>query len=243
MKGLILAAGLGTRLRPWTDSHPKALVPVAGKPALQRVIEKMLGSGISDITVNVFHFANQIIDFIRHMGWEINIFDERPDLLETGGAILKAANFLDGTEPILVHNADIMSNADFNLLEYKHLESQAEISLLVSDRESSRKLVFSPDNALVGWHDLKNGTYRPESFRPTPEFINLAFSGIYILNPSLITIMKKKGWYGKFSIIDFLISSLNEYNYRGIIQPGLTHIDIGKPDSLARANEEFNNIL
>lgn len=241
MKGLILAAGLGSRLKPWTDSHPKALVPVGGVPMLERVVSKMLSSGITDITVNVYHFADQIIDFINQKGWEIKISDERPNLLETGGAILHAAQLLEGDEPILVHNADILSNLSFDDVMNFHLKNGADASLVVSKRDSSRKLIFDREGNLKGWHSIKDNSYKPFGFIPADDDIELAFSGIYIISPSLISKMKIGGWSGKFSVMDYFLSSLNENRYKAFPADNLQIIDIGKPDSLNRANIVFKS--
>ena len=237
MKGFILAAGMGSRLKPWTDHHPKALAPVAGVPMLQRVVEKMYQSGISDITVNVYHFADQIIDFIKSKGWNIKISDERPRLLETGGAILHAAKQLEGDESILVHNADILSNAEFGELENAFTDNRADAALLVSPRESSRKLVFDSRMELKGWHSLKTDSLRPVDFKPSKEDQEFAFSGIYVLSPLLPEKIKKQGYEGKFSIMDYLLETLGVNKYTGILKNNLRLIDIGKPETLEIANE------
>lgn len=236
MKGFIPAAGVGSRLKPWTDLHPKALAPVGGVPMLQRVIEKMYDNGITDITVNVYHFADQIIDFIKSKGWDIKISDERPELLETGGALLKAEKFLCGDEPVLVHNADILSNADFQTLLDDHRRKNAMATLLVSDRDSSRKLLFDDENRLKGWHSLTSGEYRPGNFIPDSSYSEKAFSGIYIVSPQIIDEMKRREFSGKFSIMDFFLTSLPSLPFYGSVRPDLKLIDIGKPDSLNRAN-------
>lgn len=233
MKGFILCAGLGTRLKPWTDRHPKALFPVDGIPMLERIVEKMQSSGITDITVNVHHFADQIIDFINKKGWtEIKISDETDELLETGGAILHAQPFLTAdSNPILVHNVDILSDADFSQLAEAHSGSERDATLLVSERESSRRLVFDPEMRLAGWHSLTSNEYRPEGFdviRKRGEFQEFPFSGIYIINPTLIEKMKKEGWEGKFSIMDYFISTLSKNKYIGYLKSGLSLKDIGK---------------
>lgn len=234
MKGFVLAAGLGSRLKPWTDSHPKALVPVGGLPALQRVVEKMYGARISDVTVNVYHFADQIRDFISAKGWDVKISDERPYLLETGGALLHASPLLSGDEPVLVHNVDIISNADFKLLENAHVDEDADVTLLVNSRDSSRKLLFSSEMRLCGWHSLVTDEFRPPN--PLPFSHELSFSGIYIVSPKVFGVMRAKGFSGRFSIIDFLLSSLSDLKIRGLVEPGLKLLDIGKPESLARAD-------
>ena len=148
MKAMIFAAGLGTRLRPLTDHMPKALVPVAGKPMLERVILRLKEAGFNEIMVNIHHFGEQIIDFLRahdNFGTEIHISDERGMLLDTGGGIKKARPFLDGQEPFLVHNADILTDIDLAGLYRHHLESDAESTLLVSERKTSRYLLFDDD--------------------------------------------------------------------------------------------------
>lgn len=228
MKGMILAAGLGTRLKPWTDFHPKALYPVEGIPMLQRVVESMYHSGIDNITVNVFHFAEQIEDFIREKGWKLQISDERPMLLETGGGLLKAAPLLNGDEPILVHNADILSNADFNPLEKFHLSRDADVTLLVSHRDSSRKLIFDDNMRLKGWHSLRTGEYKPSNFIGKPYDTQLAFSGIYMISPRVFKVMTQVGRTGKFPIMDFLLDSISDLKILGYLQNDLWVKDIGK---------------
>lgn len=239
MKGFILAAGMGTRLKPWTDHHPKALVPVGGIPMLRRVIEKMLDSGITDITVNAFHFADQIAEFLKDYPAKINISDERPLLLETGGGLVFASEFLKGDQPILVHNADILSNADFRALEQSHLKNGADATLLVSRRESSRKLIFDENFSLVGWHSVKDDVYRPFGFSPKDSDVELAFSGIYIISPPLIEKMKGFAGMPRFPIMDYLLTTLDSNRYKGHLQEDLNLVDIGKPDSLSRANSFF----
>lgn len=236
MKGFILAAGVGSRLKPWTDSHPKALAPVGGIPMLERVVNKMCDAGIFDITVNVHHFADQIIDFIKNKGWKINISHEQDELLETGGAILNAKHFLEGDSPTLVHNVDILSSADFPLMESEHLKAGNDATLLVSDRKSSRKLIFNGDSLLRGWHDVSKGKFRPTDFESSPSDIELAFNGVYIISPSVIQDMTKRGFQGRFSIIDYFLEACRDMNFKGIKQSDLEIIDIGKPDSYNRAN-------
>lgn len=230
MKAFILCAGLGTRLKPWTDSHPKALYPVDGVPMLERVIEKIMNCGIVDITVNVHHFADQIIDFLasKDFGVEIKVSEEREEPLETGGALLHAREFLCADDnPILVHNVDILSNADFHILEKSHLETGADATLLVSRRESSRALVFDGNMRLCGWHSRKTGEYRPDGFSPAERDGEFPFSGIYIVNPHIIRQMESLGWKGKFSIIDYLLATLAINDYRGYLDNGLRLKDIG----------------
>lgn len=236
MKGFILAAGMGSRLKPWTDSHPKALVPVKGVPMLRRVYDRLKSSGIDYLAVNVFHFADQIIDYLNQNDLRIYISDERPALLETGGAILHASDFISGNDSVLIHNADILSNADLKSLELDHAASGADVTLLVSPRESSRKLIFSPSMHLKGWHSFKDDSFRPAGFLPAENDIELAFSGIYIISPSILDVMRADNWNGNFPIMDFLLSSLDKLTILGVNQPDLLLLDIGKPDSLNRAD-------
>ena len=152
MKAMIFAAGLGTRLKPLTDHMPKALVPVAGKPMLEHVIEKLKASGFNEIVINVHHFGNQIIDFLKekdNFGIQIWISDETEELLDTGGGIKKAAHFFD--EPFLVHNADILSNVNLKDLYEFHQASKNDATLLVSPRKTVRYLLFNEENRLCGW--------------------------------------------------------------------------------------------
>lgn len=240
MKGFILAAGLGSRLKPWTDFHPKALAPIGEKPMLQKVIEKLNAAGVTDITLNVHHFAEQIYDFVAEKGWKINFSDESECLLETGGALLKAYPFLKGNDPILVHNVDILSNANLELLLNHHISRKADATLLVSDRDSSRKLIFDSSNILIGWHNIKTNDYRPQGFKLSADCKELAFSGIYVISPKVIEYMNIAGWSGKYSIIDYFLSTMKDFKYEAYIQPDLEIIDIGKPDSYDRANKFMN---
>lgn len=262
MKAFILAAGKGTRLKPWTDSHPKALVEVGGIPMLQRIVENLYQKGITEIAVNTFHFAEQVIEFIKTKGWKVRIFDERPNLLETGGAILNAEEFFTGDEPVLVHNVDILSNADLSLLESRHKQRGALASLLVSDRQSSRKLTFSENMRLNGWYNIgtresvklececknldpdldawrseKGITMDTDILPEEQKQFDLAFSGIYMVSPDLVKEMKFRGWHDAFPIMDFFLKNMGDLKFYGVEQPGLEIIDIGKPDSLNRANQ------
>ena len=164
MKAMIFAAGLGTRLKPLTDHMPKALVPVAGKPMLEHVIEKLKASGFNEIVINVHHFGNQIIDFLKekdNFGIQIWISDETEELLDTGGGIKKAAHFFD--EPFLVHNADILSNVNLKALYEYHQASGNDATLLVSPRKTVRYLLFE-ENRLCGWVNKDTLQTKPEGF-------------------------------------------------------------------------------
>lgn len=240
MKTMILCAGLGTRLKPWTDSHPKALVPVGGVPMLRRVAERLAEQGFTEATVNVHHFADQIIEYIKKdilPFKEIHISDETEQLLETGGGLLNAERFLAEDEyPFLVHNVDILSNADLRHLYDYHKEAGNHITLLVSDRKSDRKLVFDKNYILKGWVNLKTGEKRPENLHIASDDLVFAFSGIYVMSPNVFSIMKMNGFKGAFPIMDVFLSGISNLRIVGMCQYNLDIIDIGKPDTLDRAN-------
>ncbi len=237
---MILCAGLGTRLKPWTDSHPKALVPVGGVPMLRRVIERIANQGFDEVTVNVHHFADQIVKFLKEENLpvkKLSISDETHLLLETGGGILHAEKYLaKDSRPFLVHNVDILSNADLRKLYNEHESSGNNITLLVSDRHSDRKLVFDKNLRLKGWINLKTCMTRPNELHITSDDIVYAFSGIYIMAPEVFTIIKENGFKDAFPIIDVFLSGAHGLKIGGVCQEALEIIDIGKPDTLHRAN-------
>ena len=237
MKAMIFAAGLGTRLKPFTDHMPKALVPVAGKPMLEHVILKLKSFGVDELVINVHHFAQQIIDFLKekdNFGIKIWISDETEELLETGGGIKKAAPFFD--EPFLVHNADILSNVDLKAMYDYHLTSGNDATLLVSPRKTVRYLLLNETNRLCGWVNKDTLQTKPEGFVYQPEIQKeYAFGGIHIISPTLFNYME--GWSGKFSIMDFYLQTCQKAQLGGYIKDDLHLIDIGKLETLAKAEE------
>ena len=237
MKALIFAAGLGTRLRPLTDRMPKALVPVAGVPLLQRVLLKLKDAGFGDITINIHHLGQQIIDFLhahQDFGLDIHISDERNLLLDTGGGILNARPFLDGDEPFLVHNADLLTDADLGALVDTHRRSGAEATLLVSQRTTSRYLLFDDDLRLHGWTNKKTGEVRPAGLTGT--YRELAFAGIHLLSPAVFRLMDDPLWQGRpFSIIDFYLHVCPQVRISGCPVQATHWFDTGTPETLARA--------
>lgn len=254
MKAMIFAAGLGTRLKPLTDNMPKALVPIAGKPMLEHVIDKLKASGFTEIVINIHHFGEQIIDFLsanNNFGLTIHISDERDLLLDTGGGIKKAAIFLkkteefsekmevfsEKTEAFLVHNVDILSNVDLKQFYRQHSESDAVATLLVSERKTSRYLLFDKDNRLQGWINKDTQEVKPQGL-PYSEgaYKEYAFSGIHVLSPEIFAYMNDK-WTGKFSIIDFYLSICKEAIVKCYPADDLKLIDIGKPETLSKAEE------
>lgn len=238
MKALIFAAGLGTRLRPLTDHLPKALVPVAGVPLLQRVIIKLKEAGYKDITINIHHRGQQIIDFLKanqNFGINIHISDERELLLDTGGGILHARAFLDGNEPFLVHNADILTDASLPELLQTHLQRGAEATLFIGRRETTRYLLFDNDFRLHGWENKKNGQIRPKDLNGS--YQEWAFGGIHILSPSIFRYMDNPTWQGRpFSIIDFYLSICSNISLYGCPAKATHWFDTGTPETLSKAN-------
>lgn len=238
MNAMILAAGLGTRLKPWTLHHPKALVPVGGVPMLERVILKLKSQGFDSIVVNVHHFSGQIIDFLndRDFGIDIVVSDESGCLLDTGGGLVRAHSLIDFDKgPLLVHNVDILSDADLGGLVTRHSASGCDATLLVSDRCSSRKLIFDEGMMLRGWHDLGKDSYRPENFRKEVGFMEYAFSGIHVLGKSALDEMEVLMGSGKFPVMDYYLSTERKCNVAGYAVEGLHLIDIGKPATLSQA--------
>jgi NDP-sugar pyrophosphorylase family protein len=240
MKALIFAAGLGSRLKPLTDKTPKALIPVGGKPMLEHVILKLKASGFNEIVVNIHHKGQQIIDYLeskRNFGIRIDISDEREDLLDTGGGIKHARKLLDGNKPFLVHNADILSNADLKQLYRHHLENPASpATLLVSPRESSRCLLFDEENRLCGWQNRETGEVKSPypNFNPSL-YTGYAFSGIHVISPELFDWMDE--WTGTFSIIRFYLAICAQTTIQAYPSDHLQLLDIGKPEALKKAEE------
>ncbi len=236
MKAMIFAAGLGTRLKPFTDNHPKALAVVNGKPLLQRNIEYLKSFGINEIVINVHHFADQIIEFLEennYFGIEITISDETDQVLETGGGLVKAkANF---EEDFLVMNVDILT--DLNLADFikAHQENKALVTLAVSDRNSSRKLFFNKQNELKGWRNLKTEE-EIKAVDSLDNYKDLAFSGIHVISPALFDKITEKG---KFSIMKVYMDLMQTESIHGFDHSGGILIDVGRPESVLEAENYF----
>ena len=243
---MILAAGLGTRLKPFTDNHPKALAMVNGKSLLQRNVEYLMSYGINDIIVNVHHFADQIVTAVReNKGWgaNVSISDETDEVLETGGGLLRAANYFEKEARWLVMNADILTNLNLHKLiaadETNALKAEGDLvaTLAVTDRLSSRNLIFNESGTLCGW---KNNTTGQEKWanplRDANSAVPKAFSGIQIIHASFL---KELELSGKFSLIDAYLQlaqhfAIHYYDHsEGIL------LDVGKPESLEKAATIF----
>ena len=241
---MIFAAGLGSRLKPLTDTMPKALVPVAGRPMLEHVLLKLKEAGFTEVVVNIHHFGEQIIDFLQanqNFGLTIHLSDERDLLLDTGGGVKKARVYFEHSdEPFLVHNVDILSDVDLNRLYAYHLQQGGVAPLLASRRKTARYLLFDEGKRLRGWVNKDTGQVKPEGFDYQPSlYEEYAFSGIHVLSPSIFRWMDELNWEGKFSIMDFYLSACSRLEFSGYLQESVRLIDIGKPQTLLQAENFF----
>lgn len=230
-KAFIPAAGLGTRLGDLSKSKPKALVEVGGVSMLELTIERLKEIGIRKFIVNIHHFGDEIIDFIKqksNFGVDLQISDERSELLDTGGAILKAASFLDGNEPILVHNVDVISEVNFKQLFEWHQKHKALVSLCIRKRESGRALLFDESMLLKGWANLQTKEFKWVN-HPIDRYQSFAFNGIYLFDPSLI---KKLPFRGKFSIIDAWLKLAKVEKIVGFHDQSPNWFDLGTPEKI-----------
>lgn len=231
----IFAAGLGTRLHPLTLTRPKALVEIKGKPLLQLAIEKVEQAGFQRIVINTHHFAEQIASFIggHRFEAEILISHEKDLLLDTGGGLL-AARELIGNEPFLAYNVDILSDIDLRMLYEAH-NSDDLATLLVSDRATSRYLLFDENQRMVGWQNVKTGELRtPHSKLDLAECKGLAFNGVHVISPRIFPLMQ--GWQMPFSITDFYISACGSEAIRAYTAQNAHVLDVGKIEVLERLN-------
>ena len=230
-QAMIFAAGLGTRLKPLTDTMPKALVRVGGQPLLWHVINKLKLAGYERIVVNVHHFASMIVDYLKandNFGLDIRISDESAMLLETGGGIKKALPLFDPSEPILIHNVDILSNLDLTALP-----TDAPL-LVVSQRQTKRYLQFDDTMRLVGWKNIETGEVKGR------EGNSLAFSGIHMFHPSLTPLLSD--WPERFPIMDFYLKACGSLLIRGYEAKDLRLMDVGKLDTLDQAEAFIDGI-
>jgi NDP-sugar pyrophosphorylase family protein len=238
MQAMILAAGLGTRLKPITDELPKALVEINGKTLLEIAIRNLIENDFRRIVINVHHFADKVKDFTNKNTFAADIFisDESDLLLDTGGGIKHAQKFFNDS-PILVHNVDIISNLKLKEFYQYHLIDDALASLVVSNRESNRYLLFNDKNILCGWQDVKKD--EKIIVRDDVKLNQLAFSGIHILNPHLIDLFPKEK---VFSVIKAYLKIAATEDIQAYINNDLKWIDVGKVDSLERAELLIKNL-
>jgi len=239
MKAFILAAGFGTRLRPFTDHHPKALAMVNGQSLLERNIRNLQRFGIFDIVVNVHHFAGQIIETIeknKGFGSRVSISDESDTVLETGGGLKKAIPLLRDVEPVLMMNVDILSDFNLDKMRAQHRQTLALATLAVQWRDSSRVLLFDGDKRLQGWKNLNTGALKPADFNPTQPLNAFCFSGIQMLSQDFFD---KIAQDGKFSIMDTYLDLCKTEKIIAWNHTDDLWIDAGKPESLRKAAELF----
>ena len=232
MRAMIFAAGLGTRLKPLTDTMPKALVPLAGKTLLQWQVEKLRDAGITDIIVNVHHFPDLIIETVRaHGGWGCNITfsDERDALLDTGGGLRKIKNekLKIQNEPVIACNVDVLSNIDIKQLIRRYAQTGVS-QLVVSERQTQRYLCFDEQNQLCGWTNIATGELKGTEGR------HLAFSGMQLLGPDVLRRLDEMP-DGKFSLIPFYLQIMQTTPLHAFIPADYRMMDVGKIDQIAEA--------
>ena len=235
---MILAAGLGTRLKALTHDRPKALVEVAGKTLLERNFEHLIANGFNSIVVNIHHFGQQVIEFIERHPYDVRILisDERGLLMDTGGGIVQAIPFFHDAEAVLVHNVDILSDIDLQGYYDRFLQSNDDAWLLTQDRQTTRKLLFDDSNLLIGWRNLSDGSFKWVN-GAKDQFKELAFSGMHIFRPSLF---KEFPWQ-RYSIIDLYLQQAKTHAIRSVeINPNYW-FDIGKAEDFERINTSFLN--
>lgn len=237
MKAMIFCAGLGTRFKPWTDKHPKALAPVNGKSLLQRNVEYLQQFDITDVIVNVHHFADQIIAEVKNNdGWGSNIIisDETDKVLETGGGLLKAKDLFTPGEPFITCNVDILSELDLNTLIDFHKKQKPLISFAITDRDTSRKFLFNDDNRLCGW--INNSTGEQRISVPYPDLVQKAYSCYVVFEYDVFRLMP---FTGKFSLTDLYLELAKQHTILGFDHSGDKWIDVGKPTSVLEAEKLF----
>ena len=235
-KALIFAAGKGTRLKPFTDSHPKALALVNDVPLLERNIKYLQSFGVAEFVINVHHFGEQIVEFLEknnHFGAKIDISNEKDELLETGGGLLFAQKYLENEDNFLIMNADILTDLNIHELVKFHETHLPLATLAVSDRNSSRKLFFNSEMVLKGWMNKNSGETKMAEFNS--DFKELAFSGIHCINSSIFDKIKRRG---KFSIMEEYLDLMFENNILGF-QHEARLIDVGRPESVIEAEKYF----
>jgi MurNAc alpha-1-phosphate uridylyltransferase len=235
-RAMILAAGLGTRFKPWTDQHPKALAPINGKSLLQRNIEYLHQNGIGEVVVNVHHFAGQIIEALTaNNGWGCRymISDETAEVLETGGGLKKARTFLEGA-PFVLMNVDILTDMDLSALIADHFRHRPLATLAVTDRSTSRYFLFDEKEQLCGWRNVTTGQERIA--RIGASLVPKAFSGIHVIDPAIFPLMTQEG---KFSIVDLYLDLAADHTIRAYDHSCTRLIDVGRPESAVRAEALF----
>ena len=236
MKAMILAAGLGTRFKPWTDKHPKALAVINGKSLLQRNIEYLQGAGIYDVVVNIHHFADQIEEAVKaNKGWGSNVIlsDERDVVLETGGGLMKAAKHLSDDSFVLM-NVDILTTLNLQAMIDSHRKLMPLATLATTDRKTSRYFIFDHLDNLCGWVNVKTG--EEKIMRTTADTQLKAFSGIHVIDPRIFSLITQEG---KFSMVDVYLSLAKDEIIKSFDHSDTSFIDVGKPEAVAVAEKLF----
>ena len=236
-KAMIFSAGLGTRFKPWTDKHPKALALVNGKSLLQRNIEYLQQYNIRDVVVNVHHFADQIVDAVkRNKGWGSNVVisDETNEVLETGGGLLKAKSLLIGNEPFITLNVDILTNLNIGKLLAFHREHKPLISFGVTNRKTSRYFLFDENNRLCGWRNINTGEEKIPVQKDN--LVQKAYSCVVVFQPEVFGLIKQTG---KFSLTETYLDLAKDHPILGYDHSGDKLVDVGKPESVAVAEAQF----
>lgn len=239
MKAMIFGAGLGTRLRPITNDRPKALAEIDGTPLLEIIIRRLINYGFDEIIINVHHFAEKVIDFLeskKNFGINLQISDERGELLDTGGGLKKASWFFDDNKPFLVHNVDTLT--DIDLLDFYnfHINNDALATLLVRHRPGSRFFLFNKNKRLRGWENvITNEKILTTDFSDSLE--QIAFSCLHVIDPSIFKLIDEKGC---FSIIDVYLRLARDHNIFGYVDDESYWLDVGTPEKLQRGEQEID---
>jgi NDP-sugar pyrophosphorylase family protein len=234
---MILAAGLGTRLKPWTDAHPKALALVNGKSLLQHNIEYLQRHGIYNVIVNVYHFAGQIITSIeQNHGWgsNVTISNETDAVLETGGGLKKARWYFDDAENFVLMNVDVLTDMNLNAMMAAHIQRAPLATLATTNRPTSRYFLFNDSNVLCGWRNVKTG--EEKMVRTGTTLTQQAFSGVHVINQKLLSLIQQEG---KFSMVDVYLSVAADNIIQSFDHSSSRFIDVGKPESMEEAGKMF----
>jgi MurNAc alpha-1-phosphate uridylyltransferase len=237
MKAMIFSAGLGTRFKPWTDKHPKALAVINGKSLLQRNIEYLQQFGITEIVVNVHHFAHQIVEAVTvNKGWGSNVkfSDEMDQVLETGGGLKKAAYLLEGPEPFVAINVDILTDMALDRMIEYHKQYSPIATIAVSDRKTSRYFLFDESMNLSGWRNIDTGQQRISKKRS--HYSQKAFSGIHIIEPRIFSLIPR---LEKISTVDIYLELAKTELIKGYEHTGSKFVDVGRQESVAVAEAMF----
>jgi len=231
---MVFAAGKGTRLQPYTDTMPKALVKVGGVPMIELILKKIIRSGFDDIIINVYHYADMIVDFLErnnNFGAKITISDESDELLETGGGLKKAAWFFDDHKPFLVHNIDILSNIDLEAFYKAHLTNNCLSTLAVKERNTSRSLLINSNGELSGWRNNQTGEEKIPVM-DKENLIPIAFSAIHVMSPDILPLITETG---KFSITDVYLRLIKEHRIMTYRHDADFWFDMGRTEFLSQA--------